>query len=850
MKKRILAIVLSVLMLLSAAPLVTVSAALLGDADLDGKLSASDARIALRASVNLETLSGEAKTAADADMDGKISAADARLILRASVGLENLHSHSYTEAVTTPATCEGKGVKTFTCSCGDSYTEEIAATGHKSVTDVAVEATCTAEGKTEGAHCSVCNKILKAQSVAPKKAHTLVTDKAVSATCTKTGLTEGSHCSVCNTVIKSQTRVEATGHKKSTLDASTVIAATCKADGYTGDYKCDVCGTVTKKGTKVASTGAEHVLREKTVEASCTTDEYTVMACIHCDYFDSTTVVESGKKPNGIGHDYGTMTTVAASCGKGGYDTETCSVCEYEHKTNFTDALEHDYKVTKRVRATCLATGYEEQECKLCKEKRTVTLGIAAHKPGEKENVTGAKGGADCYSVVKCSVCGEVLSTASNAGSHILEKVKDSDVPETCTTSRTQIMACTICDYSYVQHTSDALGHSNISDDRKTPTCDEDGYMIITGKCTRCGEGTGADNKIILPAKGHVEAGVQTCTTDVKCLVCGKVTKPRFGHSYTKKSDAIKGKDNIVDTFFCTRCGEACGDKDDAAKDKEIKLKTFNAVTDKIKTAFYSDYDYEINKWPTFHSFGKLKTETTYTEFNFGIYTSMIEDMYKEEMGETPDDYIRITKPTVKSYFPLDGRNEVSLLTASDIDSITVERLSGADFNSILSAFNTKYTVGKTEYDLTPYKSVRVNENVIRVTVDVKNEKYYGGIQNLTEAEKTSLQKIFDIDVRDDLREFSKDGKGKLYITESEKSDGYEMSMTMYLDQLSTDGKVVYYFLESTYEPIIAVYDAYETMEQSINMSFKIGLNIKGTMAPVIKSQKTTVFVFPEYIPQ
>ena len=39
------------------------------------------------------------------------------------------HKHSYTSAVTKAATCSAAGTKTFTCSCGDSYTEKIAATG-------------------------------------------------------------------------------------------------------------------------------------------------------------------------------------------------------------------------------------------------------------------------------------------------------------------------------------------------------------------------------------------------------------------------------------------------------------------------------------------------------------------------------------------------------------------------------------------------------------------------------------------------------------------------------------------------------------------------------------------------
>ena len=46
------------------------------------------------------------------------------------------HTHSYTETVTTAATCTTAGVKTYTCACGDSYTEEIPATGHSYVNGV------------------------------------------------------------------------------------------------------------------------------------------------------------------------------------------------------------------------------------------------------------------------------------------------------------------------------------------------------------------------------------------------------------------------------------------------------------------------------------------------------------------------------------------------------------------------------------------------------------------------------------------------------------------------------------------------------------------------------------------
>ena len=48
---------------------------------------------------------------------------------QACVTVYDDHTHSYAEIVTKEPTCIEKGVKTFTCSCGDTYTEDIPATG-------------------------------------------------------------------------------------------------------------------------------------------------------------------------------------------------------------------------------------------------------------------------------------------------------------------------------------------------------------------------------------------------------------------------------------------------------------------------------------------------------------------------------------------------------------------------------------------------------------------------------------------------------------------------------------------------------------------------------------------------
>lgn len=56
---------------------------------------------------------------------------DAGMVYEYGINGEDVHTHSYTATVTTAATCTTAGVRTYTCSCGNSYTESIPATGHK-----------------------------------------------------------------------------------------------------------------------------------------------------------------------------------------------------------------------------------------------------------------------------------------------------------------------------------------------------------------------------------------------------------------------------------------------------------------------------------------------------------------------------------------------------------------------------------------------------------------------------------------------------------------------------------------------------------------------------------------------
>ena len=149
-------------------------------------------------------------------------------------------SHKYADTVVAP-TCTADGYTLHKCSvCGTSYKDSTTkATGHSYGNSVVTkQPTCTAEG-TAIKTCTKCNATVTEKL--PAKGHTAVTDKGYPATCTTAGKTDGSHCSVCNTVIKVQTVINATGHKSSGWITDKAASIGVKGSKH---KECTVCKKV------------------------------------------------------------------------------------------------------------------------------------------------------------------------------------------------------------------------------------------------------------------------------------------------------------------------------------------------------------------------------------------------------------------------------------------------------------------------------------------------------------------------------------------------------------------------------------------------------------------------------
>ena len=301
---------------------------------------------------------------------------------KCTVTVKEKHTHKYTSKVTKKATCTSEGVKTYTCSCGDSYTESIAKTAHTWDSG-------TVSGTTKTYKCTVCGK-KKTETVECQHKNTEVRNKQ-SATCGHTGYTGDTYCKDCGKKISSGKKIAKTAH--SWNNGKVTSKATCSNYG-TKTYTCTVCGE--EKDEDIEPLPHKYI--KTVVNPTCTEQGYTEYKCSVCGY----SYVDNYK--NELGHDYRGTQTKAATCTKEGIITYTCSRCN-ESYTESISKIGHVY-IDTIVSPTCAEQGYTEHKCSVCgdsyKDNYVDALG---HDFGEgvvKKEATDYSLGVKIYTCTRC----------------------------------------------------------------------------------------------------------------------------------------------------------------------------------------------------------------------------------------------------------------------------------------------------------------------------------------------------------------------------------------------------------------------------------------------------------------
>lgn len=425
--------------------------------------------------------------------------------------------------VTTEATCEHTGVRTYTCSvCGETKKEEIPKTDHTYDDGTVTKKPTCIETGIKTYTCTVCQKTKTEEIPATGHQHTEIRDKK-EATCTETGYTGDTYCKDCGTKLSSGEVISKKAHDYEVKDRQ---KPTCTTDGYVLSV-CKACGD--EKQEVLPATGHQHTEIRNKKEATCKAEGYTGdMYCKDCGekLSDGKTIAKTTEHTWDAG-----KVTKAATCTEKGVKTYTCTVCGAT-KTEEIAATGHQHtEVRNKVEATCTKEGYSgDVYCTDCGTKLSSGTEIAkkAHEYEERE-----RNEANCkrngYILFVCKVCGdekrEVLPKTDHQHTEIRNKVE--------------------------------------------ATCTDEGYTGDT-YCTDCGEKL-ADGKKI-PATGHIHIGYlgkkeATCendgyTGDAYCKDCGITLKigkniPALGHTWEKKSviSPTYTKKGTI-TYICKRCKE------------------------------------------------------------------------------------------------------------------------------------------------------------------------------------------------------------------------------------------------------------------------------------------------------
>lgn len=194
------------------------------------------------------------------------------------------HVHQYTASVDREPTCILAGLRKYTCSCGDFYTEKISAPGHIATDWTVAAAPTTTTMGTEQITCTVCGTLLDSRPmpVASASPGASASNNSASAAPTATPRSSATPAgSSSPSAAPSASAVPTASPHAHEFKSYILKEANCQEAGIRS-FVCSSCGS--SYAEPIPADTNRHTYRSMVIPPTKTTQGYTIYTCIRCNH--------------------------------------------------------------------------------------------------------------------------------------------------------------------------------------------------------------------------------------------------------------------------------------------------------------------------------------------------------------------------------------------------------------------------------------------------------------------------------------------------------------------------------------------------------------------------------------
>ncbi len=321
----------------------------------------------------------------------------------------------------------------------------------------------------------------------------------------------------------------------------TATSPTCTEPGVL-NYKCDSCGKDPCATAPIEKLGHNYSDWQAQTQPTCSSEGKNVKKCSRCGDISETQTVAKLSHVGG-----GVTNTVSATCEKGGYSYQTCTVCGAQcNVTNQTDAKGHNYPTEPNsvIDATCSDGGRKIFVCKNgCGIDNVVYTTKLQHSylgTADATLSTAATCGAKGVNRFPCQNkgCTYVDERDVTALAHTFPAKYDVQTAATCKDAGVEVRACSVCGSKETRPIA-KVSHSytGAATVITAATCTASGKSNVA-----CVYGCGTVSTVTVKALGHdYSTSADSNSEPASCTKSGKsyFTCKRTGCSYVK-SETVK----------------------------------------------------------------------------------------------------------------------------------------------------------------------------------------------------------------------------------------------------------------------------------------------------------------------